>query len=66
MSIRPLWVADGPDQSVEKPPGPTSVTWILNPSPSCVSDWEKPSSAHFDAWYAPTVGKALIPPMLDT
>ena len=40
--------ADGPDQSVEKPPGSTNVTLIPKPATSCASDCEKPSSAHSD------------------
>ena len=43
-------LADEPAQSVEKPPGSMSVTWMPNGSTSCASACEKPSSAHFDAW----------------
>ena len=43
-------LADGPAQSVAKPPGSTSVTWMPKPATSCASACEKPSSAHFEAW----------------
>lgn len=59
-------MADEPAQSVENPPGSISVTLMPNPSTSCASDCEKPSSAHFDAWYMPTSGNAEIPPIDDT
>jgi hypothetical protein len=36
------------------------------PATSAASDWLRPSRAHFDAWYIPMFGNALIPPMLDT
>jgi hypothetical protein len=44
-----LRTADGPAQSVLNPPGSISVTWIPNPATSAASDWEKASSAHFEA-----------------
>ena len=65
-AISALRTADGPAQSVLNPPGSIDVTWMPNPATSCASAWERPSNAHFDAWYAPTFGNALIPPMLDT
>ena len=37
-----------------------------NPATSCASAWLMPSSAHFDAWYAPMPAKALMPPIDDT
>ncbi len=59
-------MADAPDQSVLYPEGSTSVTWIPNSATSCDSDWLRPSSAHFDAWYMPVSVNALMPPMLET
>ena len=41
---------EGPAQSVEKPPGSIRVTWMPKLSTSAASAWEKPSSAHFEAW----------------
>ena len=36
------------------------------PPTSCASAWDRPSSAHFDAWYIPMLGKAEMPPMEET
>ena len=54
-------LADGPAQSVEKPPGSMSVTLMPKPATSWASAWLKPSSAHFDAWYMPMFGNARDP-----
>ena len=58
--------ADAPPQSVEKPPGSMSVTLMPNPATSWASAWLRPSSAHFEAWYIPTVGNAEMPPIEET
>ncbi len=43
-------LAEGPDQSVEKPPGSMRVTWTPKSATSWARDWLKASSAHLDAW----------------
>ena len=65
-AIGVAWRADEPPQSVENPPGSTSVTWMPKPATSWARAWLNPSSAHFDAWYAPMLGNAEIPPIDDT
>ena len=49
-SIGSLLRDDGPLQSVAKPPGSISVTWMPKPATSCDNACEKPSSPHFEAW----------------
>ena len=43
-------LAESPLQSVEKPPGSTSVTLMPKSATSWASDWLRPSSAHLEAW----------------
>lgn len=54
-----------PAQSVENPPGSTSVTSTPKPRTSCARASVSPSSAHFDAWYAPIIGNAAMPPIVE-
>ncbi len=57
------WRAEAPPQSVEYPAGSIRVTLMPKPATSAARDWVRPSSAHFDAWYMPMLGKALMPSM---
>jgi hypothetical protein len=67
VGVQRLGVARGrAAQSVAKPPGSISVTWMPKSATSWASDWLKPSSAHFDAWYMPMPMNAEMPPIEET